>query len=364
MRHFLTGFFKTTAVLLTALLIGFGVLQYMGKLDVETIFHKNEVLTGIDQVAAALTEEIEAGTDGIVTLYVENVSEEELMKINYNIVTLNGGVNTITRYPETGGITKVDFEIIRSDNSYAYACYVNGETIPADKQQAIELYEKISAIISSVIEPGMTDYQKELALHDYVVEHCSYSHGNPDNENEYRAYGALVEGEAVCNGYAEAMALLLSCVDINNEVITGRADDELHAWNLVEIDGAWYHLDATWDDPISREEVVMHTFFNVNDDVMEQRHHWNTEEYRSCDNMEANYFYQNHSYYTDYDSFVNAATVQAGYDPSGILEFAVRNYDESTYNLQFLFDVSGVDSVQYSYEGNENYTVLAIYLNR
>ena len=359
----LSGFFKFMIVFIVIGLAAFGILQRMGHVDVDTLFHKQDALSGIDAVAAALATEIENGVDGTVTLYVTDVTEDELMKINYSLITLNGSVSTITSHPETNGVTKVDFDIVRSDNSYVYACYAKGEEIPADRPQAKALYDKVNAIINTVVSPWMTDYEKEVALHDYLVGNCSYSHGSADNENEYRAYGALVEGEAVCNGYAEAMALLLSCAGITNEVINGHADDELHAWNLVEIDGEWYHLDATWDDPINKN-VILHTFFNVDDEVMAERHSWDRENYRTCDSMMANYYNQNHTSFSDYQSFTNAISAEAAYDPYAMIECAVQDYDPNTYDLNFLFQINGINSLQYSQEGSGDYTVLVLYLNR
>jgi transglutaminase/protease-like cytokinesis protein 3 len=218
--------------------------------------------------------------------------------------------------------------------------------------------------MDSVIQPGMTDYQKELQLHDYLVNHCTYSFGSADNDNEYRAYGALVEGQAVCNGYAESMALLLSCAGVNNQVVTGWGDNDLHAWNLVEIDGDWYHLDATWDDPVGDEEVLSHAYFNVTDEIMEQRHVWQEEDYVSCDSMAANYFVQSQSYYTDYDSFTAGMSVTAALDEDGWIECGIVGYDQDTYNLQFLYEVNGINSIRYAADGNEAFTVLTLYLNR
>jgi hypothetical protein len=364
MRRFLSFIFS---VVILALLLTF-FRSYKdwreGKKSIQTAASENQVLSGMDEVAEALSEEIDSGSDGTVTLYISNVSEEELTQINFYLVTLYGTVDTLSILNQEDGISKVEFSIVRSDNYYVYNCYVNGRAIPADKTKAQELYNEVCRIMDSVIQPGMTDYQKELQLHDYLVNHCTYSFGSADNDNVYRAYGALVEGQAVCNGYAESMALLLSCAGVNNQVVTGWGDNDLHAWNLVEIDGDWYHLDATWDDPVGDEEVLSHAYFNVTDEIMEQRHVWQEEDYVSCDSMAANYFVQSQSYYTDYDSFTAGMSITAALDEDGWIECGIVGYDQDTYNLQFLYEVNGINSIRYAADGNEAFTVLTLYLNR
>lgn len=103
------------------------------------------------------------------------------------------------------------------------------------------------------VEPGMSQTEIALALHDYLVEHVAYNWevattGSTDDRLVYTTYGALVNGDAVCQGYAESYQLLLKRCGIKSVVVSSKAMN--HAWNLVEIDGSWYHVDTTWDDPV------------------------------------------------------------------------------------------------------------------
>lgn len=59
-------------------------------------------------------------------------------------------------------------------------------------------------------------------------------------------YGALVLKKAVCNGYAEGMKLLCDLSGVTCKMISGTADGEKHAWNLIKLDKEWYHADLTW----------------------------------------------------------------------------------------------------------------------
>jgi transglutaminase/protease-like cytokinesis protein 3 len=119
-----------------------------------------------------------------------------------------------------------------------------------------------------------TDLSKEKALHDKLIKLCSYDVAAAQNPSAYpdsfSAYGAFVNNKAVCEGYAQAMKLLLSSVGIKSLYITGEADGGSHAWNMVEIGGQWSYLDATFDDPVYTDQngnyvsynKVSYTYFN------------------------------------------------------------------------------------------------------
>ncbi len=111
------------------------------------------------------------------------------------------------------------------------------------------------------------DFVTELYLHDQLISGCTYdkaaaSTGFADAPNAYSAYGALVEGKAVCEGYAKAMQLLLKQCNISSTLIFGESikSGEQHMWNLVTINGKDYHLDATWNDS---DDQPRHNYFNV-----------------------------------------------------------------------------------------------------
>ncbi|MCY6355961.1 transglutaminase domain-containing protein [Clostridium sp. ZS2-4] len=151
--------------------------------------------------------------------------------------------------------------------------------------------EKAEEIISKVIKAGMSDCEKELALHDYVVNNSKYDKrlftGNMPSES-YTDYGILVQDTGVCAGYARALYRLLNMADIECIYVTGYGDDGTgtiaHAWNIVKIEGEYYHLDATWDDPVTYtgRNVITHNYFNVNDEKMSRDHVWNLEKYPKC----------------------------------------------------------------------------------
>jgi hypothetical protein len=125
------------------------------------------------------------------------------------------------------------------------------------RAQRTELMSVISAALKNVLPASavMTQTEKALALHDYLVVHNRYNYGAlyyPDMyPDAFNAYGALVKGSAVCQGIAIAYKALLQAAGVSTYVVT--SDNLNHAWNLVETEYGWYHVDATWDDPQNYE---------------------------------------------------------------------------------------------------------------
>ena len=124
-----------------------------------------------------------------------------------------------------------------------------------------ELTTAIAVIISQVTSSD--PFEIELQLHDMLCRKVTYS-ADPNDPLIYTAYGALVNGSALCEGYSRAMQLLLSQFGIQATTISGVADGVGHMWNAVNIGGSWHHLDATWND--TSTGFISHEYFNLTDE--------------------------------------------------------------------------------------------------
>ncbi|MGN1114878.1 MAG: transglutaminase domain-containing protein [Oscillospiraceae bacterium] len=154
-----------------------------------------------------------------------------------------------------------------------------------------KIYSKAAEIYSKIITDDMAIYDKELAVHDYMVKNISYDAGNmgieeKTDENSVNPYGALINGKAICSGYTSTFKMFMDMLDIENTVVTGKNDKgEEHAWNMIKLDGEWYHVDVTWDDPIPESEQtgILHKYFNVTDnELINNRHTWDKSGYPSA----------------------------------------------------------------------------------
>lgn len=140
------------------------------------------------------------------------------------------------------------------------------------KEEIKEINNKIDEIINSKLK-NVTD-KKEIikVFHDYVINNSKYdsdkSDKNINNYNSNIAYGPLIQGYGLCGGYTDSMAIFLDRYDIPNFKIIS----ENHIWNAVYLDNEWYHLDLTWDDPVTsdKSDVLEYNFFLITSDELEE----------------------------------------------------------------------------------------------
>lgn len=314
------------------------------------------------ELAEMVNTQIDDGADR-GSFYVKGISEEELATINDYLCSINGMVDRFTITEQGKDKMRIVFYYEISDNYYVMNKYLNDEEIPSDRPQAMKLYNRVVEILDMIIKPEMSDYEKELAIHDYLVSTCIYGQIDVSQEYAFRAYGAIVQETAVCNGYAEAMSLLLTCAGVENNIITGSAGDELHAWNQVCLDGEWYQVDATWDDPLPDSGIfVEHTYFNITDDMMDDSHTWNKEYYEECDSQKYNYYKKNGYVYT-YGDLERVISTAASKNITGEVEFMVTDYNESKYTYDFIGNIPGLITISHSTTPLGDNHVIVIHFN-
>lgn len=337
---------------------------YFFEWDIATRLNKDSTATNIEELSAMIDTQISEGKKR-GSFFVSNVTMDDISKINDYVVNVNGKVDNflMTEKSRKGYRVTVNYDI--SDNYYVYQKYVNGKEIPSDRPAAYKLYAKVDEILSSIITPDMTDYEKEQAIHDYIVTNCEYGYTDYSKEYAYCAYGALVQNKAVCEGYAQAISLLLNCVGVENTLIVGEASGEPHAWNQVKIDNKWYQLDATWNDPVpDKKGFASHMYFNVTDDILDDTHTWNSEQFNVCNNMDYNYFVYNDLIYS-YDDLDECINDFASSNITATIEVIVSDFNEHNFNLNEI--VFNNDLVQYFSYFNQPYgenEIVTIFLNQ
>lgn len=228
--------------------------------------------------------------------------------------------------------------------------YIDSKESLINKEKIVQ--NKVTEIVNTLIKPEMKDYEKELVLHDYLVNNTTYDKrlysGNMP-EDSYTAYGVLINGTGVCQGYAEAMNRLLLSSGIESIMAVGEAKDGSewigHAWNMVKLDGEYYHVDSTWDDPVTSDgsNKLVHSYFNITDEQMSKDHRWNREDYPEANGTIYNF---NNLNIEEKDSKGNIIIVVNNYDEfynaiKGELEkgnnsisLKVLDYNETTYDLR------------------------------
>lgn len=145
------------------------------------------------------------------------------------------------------------------------------------------IYDAAAQVIATQITDDMRPYDKELAIHDYIINQTRYdpaalSHAidatqSPNNDNPY---GVFYEGYAICSGYSSTFQLFMDLLGIPCITIhaTAQGGNE-HAWNMVQLDEEWYCVDVTWDDPVGNGDILRHDFFNVTTNYLRAtQHEW------------------------------------------------------------------------------------------
>lgn len=156
----------------------------------------------------------------------------------------------------------LNIETTTRRNSKTYNIYIDsGDEInylsdefssASEVENAISQIEDVRRNI--IRQRTSNNYENIKLIHDYLIDTIEYDSESQDS-NIYNIYGALVNKRCVCEGYAKSLKYLLDALGIESTLVIGKAtnssgESENHAWNYVKLDGNWYAIDSTWDDPI------------------------------------------------------------------------------------------------------------------
>lgn len=131
------------------------------------------------------------------------------------------------------------------------------------------LNKKVDEIYKENYDSSKNVLENIKIFHDYIVNHTKYDQSNTtglSNVGSSSAYGVLIDGIGICSGYSDAMQLFLEKMNVKNY----RISSSTHEWNLVYVEGAWRHLDLTWDDPIMSDgsDALKEDYFLVDTNTL------------------------------------------------------------------------------------------------
>lgn len=123
----------------------------------------------------------------------------------------------------------------------------------------------------------LSDFEKVKKIHDYIINNSSYD----TTATNYSAYANLIGKSSTCQGYMSIAYKMFTEAGIPCRIITGVGNDDSHGWNIVKLDGMWYNIDCTWDDPLtkSRKNLLLYEYFLKSDKDFSG--HTRDEEFRS-----------------------------------------------------------------------------------
>lgn len=217
-----------------------------------------------------------------------------------------------------------------------------------------EMQKSIDAVADKLVSEAngkSTTFEKLKVFHDYLVLNSTFELKDEITNYNATIYNALGSGEAQgniqCAGYAKAMQYLCDKAGIVSMVVTGETNQgQSHAWNVVDIDGKWYNLDATWDDPIlstPNYKNIRYNFFLVPDSGIHNITHMHVGQKKlssgnyityftppACVDNDQNYFVKSGKVYNDFDSAdkaIKAEIERAAGDGSRTAQIAVSSKD-------------------------------------
>ncbi|MDE7301974.1 MAG: hypothetical protein K2N60_01490 [Oscillospiraceae bacterium] len=249
-----------------------------------------------------------------------------------------------------------------------------------------DMQKSIDAVADKLVAEAngkSTTFEKLKVFHDYLVLNSTFELKEELTNYNSTIYNALGSGEAQgniqCAGYAKAMQYLCDKAGIVSMVVTGETSTgQTHAWNVVDVDGKWYNLDATWDDPILNTpnyKNIRYNFFLVPDSGIHNLTHMHVGQKKlsngnyityftppACVSNDKNYFVTNGLVYSDFasaDKAIRAEIERAAKDGSRTAQIAVSSKDvyKQVYDKKMDYNdhakgFSGVKGV--SDECNEN----------
>lgn len=189
-----------------------------------------------------------------------------------------------------------------------------------------EMQKSIDAVADKLVSEAAgksSTFEKLKVFHDYLVLNSSFTFSEGDqsyNASIYNAFGSgEPQGNIQCNGYAKAMQYLCDKAGIVSMVVTGETEaGASHAWNVVDVDGKWYNLDCTWDDPLMdppNYKNIRYNYFLVPDKWIHDITHMHVNQQKlssgkyityftppACTETAQNYFIKNGYVYNDFAS--------------------------------------------------------------
>ncbi len=286
---------KKTIPLIIILLILVGILLNKDKLYEE--YHNYILKNKIENITPPVTNEYYRLNNfnyvQITNDYVPN-NKQELLNIIYTIISSGQTeytfycpkeyetcLNDVNNIAENQSILSDINNFVHPYNSFKHieTKYDNTRevTITYTKNYTEEdirlVNQKIDYLYSKLYKQNDTVVNNLRRFHDYVANHSAYDSNRADNNIiKYKsdiAYGPLIEGFSLCGGYSDAIALYLDRMNITNYKVSSQE----HVWNAICINKKWYHLDLTWDDPITDtgQNYLLHDYFLINTKTLESK---------------------------------------------------------------------------------------------
>lgn len=201
------------------------------------------------------------------------------------------GSSNVHGYQKASGNDVFEYRFMVNGEYYLYCAVTDASGAMTVEIEDVTVNErgrsKVGDLVRGVLDEcrGADDYETALNVHDWLTRNARYDY----SYTYYSADGVLARGAGVCDSYSKAYYLILREAGIDVDRVTNNG----HSWNIVKLDGEWYHVDATWDDPGASDGPVSgnegHMYFGLTDELISTDHDAYTASH-PCVALADNYF--------------------------------------------------------------------------
>ena len=312
---------KKFIAFIVGITIGLVIYLALGNVDnvVNAIIENNEIVQ--DRPTDSQIEQFETKKETKCFYYYDNLSQDEktaYLTLYYGFVEYDDSIRMEVQEEDLKDVfTAVLYDnpdMFWVDYEYDYMVYSDSVAFSPKYRLTEDEVKTMQDSVNDKIDEIMTevnkldsDYEKELYIHDYIIENTEYDISTLENMGD-TVHSVLVSGKSICEGYARTVQILLDKLGIENYLVTGdtESDGEIlpHMWNIVNIDGDNYHLDVTWDD-LNDEFDTVYFYFNVTDEYISRDHYKINPQNNNCNSTKSNYFVKENTLVYTYKGYIN-----------------------------------------------------------
>jgi hypothetical protein len=367
-------------VFVAGLLSGCNIDHLIGSIT-QTLPTAENTITALQDVSDEIEKALENGKSEITMNLV--ATEEEISNITTNMdpfwgtptqYSIQGKFDDIELSGTPTDVVRVKFDLKPSINYYVYS-YMKDSSfeLPDDRTDVDAVARALPGIIREIYGDAanggdISAYEKALAAHDWLVANLTYDPSIDQAGIENGVYGALIDRKTMCQGYAEALQLiLLSATDVPVKMQIGDGNNGNgrwmgHAWNLIYMDDHWYQVDTTFDDPVGNPEgKVSHFYFGQNDAAMQNDHKWDSSYWPAADGADFLYYRKAGLYAESLSAFQSIMRSQTQDREPTSVSIATRGFELTENDLQFIYSTnSNIDVIYWLRTQVSDATIVSI----
>lgn len=224
--------------------------------DSDNVERSNELPSFISETTTTANDEVSTEKETGTTAHTTPHTTPQTTPARENVTTrATEPESTPATQTETKGQENVPATKPAAHDASAYPAYSSSNNYSELTKSYSNVTEDdintINSILNSIIKPGMTETEKIRTVHNWIVYNTTYNDKYYDRGDSFNHVSNLLNNKTgVCQGYSVTFYIFMKQMGIPCTLVMGKTDNVSHAWNAVKLDGNWYYIDVTWDDPV------------------------------------------------------------------------------------------------------------------